>query len=99
MDFNEAVRLKQEHSEPYIEKDGICYEIFVVPKNEADRGAYIKEYMLKCFHSIAEDISEDDHGIMDDHAKEYSSDGQFCLWCIGKSFGKLISGEISEIET
>lgn len=97
MTFEEAVAKKNEHSEPYFERDGIWYEIFIMPQKKDDIAKYRNFCNSECFHSIATDIRDDDHGIRDEDAKEFSTDGQFSVGCVGKAFFEIFYRELSEI--
>ncbi len=65
MDFNEALKFKQQRGKDVIEEKGITFRVLVTPRNDEDFARYQDDYRGGRF--------------IDNSAMKYCNDGEYCV--------------------
>lgn len=78
MKYEEVIKLKSEHSEPFILIDEDEYELFVMPASQND------------FDQYREHVRENFTELNDEHAKLFSTNDEYSLGAIFRDFRGII---------
>lgn len=78
MKYEDVIKLKGEHSEPFILIDEDEYELFVMPASQKD------------FDQYREHVRENFSELIDEHAKLFSTNDDYSLGAIFRDFRGFI---------